>query len=83
MSLAAVKTYDAKIDTKKRLTLKNSKYQYYHVLEFADGRIMLEPRELVAPLNISQETLSMMDSAIANLKNGEVSEPVDLREFEA
>ena len=82
MPLVAVRSYDAKIDVKKRITLRNSKYEYYHVQEFEDGRIMLEPRELVVPFEISQATLSMMDSAMVNLKNGKVSEPVDLTEFE-
>ena len=82
MPFSAVRTYDTKIDMKKRITLRNSKYEYYHVQEFEDGRIMLEPRELVVPFEISQATLSMMDSAMANLKNGKVSEPVDLSEFE-
>ena len=82
MPLNAVKTYDAKIDVKKRITLRNSRFDYYHVKEFEDGRIMLEPRELVAPFEVSQATLSMMDSAIANLKKGKVSKPVDLSEFE-
>ena len=83
MPLTAVRSYDTKIDMKKRLTLRNSKYEYYHVQEFEDGRIMLEPRELVVPFEISQATLSMMDSAMTNLKNGKVSGPVDLSEFEA
>ena len=82
MPFSAVRTYDTKIDMKKRITLRNSKYEYYHVQEFEDGRIMLEPRELVVPFEISQATLSMMESAMANLKNGKVSEPVDLSEFE-
>lgn len=82
MPLNAVKTYDAKIDVKKRITLRNSRFDYYHVKEFADGRIVLEPRELVAPFEVSQATLSMMDSAVANLKKGKVSRPVDLSEFE-
>ncbi len=82
MPLVAVRTYDAKIDMKKRITLRNSKYEYYHVQEFEDGRIMLEPRELVVPFEISQATLSMMDSAMTNLKGGNVSKPVDLTEFE-
>ncbi len=38
----------------------------------------MAPKELVAALEIPPETLTMMDSAVANLKNGEVSEPVDL-----
>lgn len=83
MSMTAVKTYDTKTDIKKRITLRNSKYEYYHVQEFADGRIVLEPRELVVPFEVSKATLDMMDSAMKNLKNGKVSEPLDLTEFEA
>lgn len=38
---------------------------------------MLEPRELTVPESISARTLSEMDRAIANFKNGDVSEAVD------
>lgn len=77
-----IREYDAKLDSKKRLTLRNVLFEYYHVSEYKDGRIVLEPRELTAPFQISANTLSMMDTAVANLKAGRVSEPVDLSEFE-
>ena len=73
----AVKTYDAKIDSKKRFTLRNAMYEYYHVEEFDDGRIVLEPRELVPPFQISEKSLTMMDQAMDNLKKGIVSKEVD------
>ena len=73
----AVKTYDAKIDSKKRITLRNAMYEYYHVEEFDDGRIVLEPRELVPPFQISEKNLTMMDQAMDNLKKGIVSKEVD------
>ena len=82
MPLTAIRTYDTKIDMKKRLTLRNSKYEYYHVEEFDDGRIVLEPRELVAPFQISEKSLAMMDQAMENLKQGRVSKAVDLSAFE-
>jgi hypothetical protein len=44
---------------------------------------MLEPRELVAPFELSMNTLAMMDSAMANLKKGKVSKPIDLSAFES
>lgn len=78
MRMAAIKSYDAKIDSKKRITLRNTAYEYFHVQEYEDGRIVLEPRELVKPFQISVNTLSMMDSSIANFKEGRVSEPLDL-----
>lgn len=63
----AVKTYDAKVDSKKRITLRNALYEYYHVEEFDDGRILLEPRELVPPFQVSENSLAMTDQAMETL----------------
>lgn len=79
--MTTMKEYDAKIDLKKRVTLRGAKYDHYHVQEYADGRILLEPRELVAPFEISQRTLASMDESMKNLKKGKVSEAVDLSAF--
>ncbi len=79
--MSPVSEYDAKIDVKKRLILRGARYGHYHVKEFKDGRIMLEPRELVKPFSVSRRTLKMMDSSMANLKKGLVSDPVDLSAF--
>ena len=70
----AVKEYDAKLDSKKRLTLRNAMFEYYHVSEKADGTIVLEPRELTVPFSVSENTLKMMDEAVQNLKDGRVSD---------
>ena len=78
----AIREYDAKLDTKRRLTLRNANFDYYHVQEMDNGTIMLEPRELTVPFQISANTLSMMDKAVENLKSGKVSEPIDLSMFE-
>lgn len=77
-----VRTYDAKIDSKKRITLRNALFEYFHVKEYDDGRILLEPRELTAPFQVSAQSLAMMDASINNLKAGKVSEAIDLSEFE-
>lgn len=77
----AIKSYDAKIDSKKRITLRNSMFEYFHVQEYDDGRIVLEPRELTKPFQVSAKTLSMMDSAVENYKKGNVSEPINLDAF--
>ncbi len=42
---------------------------------------MLEPRELTASFQVSENTLTMMDEAILNMKAGEVSDVLDLSEF--
>ena len=78
----AVKEYDAKLDSKKRLTLRGVPFEYYHVMQYGDGTITLEPRELSAPFQISEKTLDMMDKSIDNMKSGNVSDPIDLSEFE-
>lgn len=81
MQAVAIKSYDAKIDSKKRITLRNTLYEYFHIEEYADGKIVLEPRVLVKPFEVSKNTLSMMDSSVENLKKGIVSEVIDLSTF--
>lgn len=70
--------YNSKIDSKKRLTIRNPKYDYYNVKEYDNGYILLEPRELVKPVEISEKTLEMMDKSIANIKLGKTSKPIKL-----
>ena len=77
-----VREYDAKLDSKHRLTLRSANFEYYHVHEMDDGVIVLEPRELTAPFRISANTLAMMDESVYNLKAGKVSAPIDLSGFE-
>lgn len=76
-----VKEYDAKLDAKKRIILRGSSYEYYHVVEFPNGKIELEPRVLVEPFEISEETLHMVDASMENLKKGKASKPIDLSSF--
>lgn len=73
--------YQAHLDAKKRLTLRGAKYDYYEVQEYDNGIILLEPRELVRPEEISKRTLQMMDKSIRNLSAGKVSTPIDLSGF--
>ena len=78
---SAIREYDAKLDAKKRITLRSVLFEYYHVSEYDDGRIILEPRELAVPFQVSANTLAMMDGSIQNLKAGKVSDAIDLSEF--
>ena len=73
-----IKEYEAKLDSKYRITIRGSEYKYYHVKEFEDGRLELLPKILVDPEEIFPLTLSMMDNSVKNLKRGKVSGPVDL-----
>jgi hypothetical protein len=72
-----VKEYDTKIDDKKRITIRRSKFTYYKVKEYDDGHLELEPRVLVSPEELSENTLKMMDKSVENLKNGDFSEPIN------
>ena len=76
---AVLKTYDARLDSKKRITIRNPKYEYYHVVEQENGVVLLEPRELVDPLTISKETLDNMDMSMENLKKGVAFGPVKIK----
>lgn len=77
----AIKEYDAKLDTKKRVTLRGRLFEYYHVTEYEDGRIVMEPRVLVSPLQVSPDSLVGMEEAVQNMKEGKVTEAIDLTEF--
>lgn len=68
--------YTSKIDSKKRITIRNPKYDYYVVKEYENGLILLEPKELVKTIEISENTLKMMDKSIKNIKI--LSKPVDI-----
>ena len=76
--MTAVKDYTVHIDSKKRITLRGALYKYYNVKEYDNGCIVLEPRELTIPDEISVKTLEDMDKAVNNFKLGKVSEPIDL-----
>ena len=82
MPALAVRSYDSKLDSKRRITLRATPYEYYHVEEYPDGRIMLEPRELTKPFEVSQNTLAMMDESMKNFKTGKVGEPINLSAYE-
>lgn len=79
--METVKDYTVHIDSKKRVTLRGASYQYYHVKEYENGCIMLEPRVLTMPDSISVRTLEAMDQAIENFKLEEVSSEIDLSDF--
>lgn len=81
MSTAIQKKYDARIDSKKRITLRGATSSFYQVTEFSDGSIVLSPRELAHPEEISRKTLAVMDEAVKYLEEGKASKPVDMEEL--
>lgn len=56
-------------------------YQYYIVKEYENGCIILEPRELVMPEDVSDRTLADLDRVVHYFKNGDVSPVIDLSDF--
>jgi len=76
-----IKDYNAHIDSKNRITLREAAYEYYNVKVYENGCMLLEPRELVTPHQISSRTLKDMDEAINNFKSGKVSDAIDLSDF--
>lgn len=78
---AVLNSYDAKVDSKKRITLRNAHFDYYNIQEKANGQIILSPRTLVDPFAISAKSLKMMDSSMKNFKKGKVGKPINLSEF--
>ena len=76
-----LKEYIAKLDTKNRITVRDSKYAYYYVAEFNDGTIVLRPQVLVDPEELSENTLNMMDKSMENYKSWVVSKPIDIDKY--
>lgn len=81
MNATLTNEFDAKLDSKKRITLRGAKSDYYAVRMFSDGRVLLEPRVLVPPKSISEASLLMLDTASENFKKGIASEPIDLDKY--
>ena len=78
-----LKEYDAKLDSKQRLTIRGAEYQYYNVKAYDDGHIELLPRILVDPNEISKKTVEMMDKSIKNYRAGKYSAPINVDSFAA
>lgn len=64
-----VAEFDVKKDERNRVTLKSVPFDYYHAKVFDDGHIEFYP-QILADASLSVRTLSMMDSAMANLSRG-------------
>ncbi|GMV07608.1 MAG: hypothetical protein AMXMBFR53_38830 [Gemmatimonadota bacterium] len=47
--MGTVREYDAKLDARNRLTIREARYEHYHVRELSDGTVVLQPRVLVPP----------------------------------
>ena len=75
-----VAEFDVKKDERNRVTLKSVPFDYYHAKVFDDGHIEFYP-QVLSDASISARTLSMMDSAIANLAHGKVSSALNPKDI--
>jgi len=80
--MEAVRSYDAHLDAKNRITLRGVSYQNYNVRVFENGCVIMEPRVLSVPDTISAKTVADMDRAVANFRVGSVSPAIDLSDFD-
>jgi len=71
-----VAEFDVKKDERNRVTLKSVSFDYYHAKVFDDGHIEFYP-QVLADVSLSVRTLSMMDSAMANLSRGKAGAPLN------
>jgi len=69
---------DVKLDSKHRVTVRKPLAEYYHMTQYDDGRVVLEPMKLV-----SKKTLQEMEKAITLVKHGIEENPVNMDEVEA
>ena len=78
----ALKEDDARVDSKKRVTIRGAGSEFFRVVHRPDGTILLKPRVLQdAP--ISAATLRCIAKSIASLKAGKRSKPEDLKKLAA
>jgi hypothetical protein len=87
-AIAAKKKYEVRVDESNRVTIHAKKNSCYHAVHLNDGSILLTPADAKTPVStrsprISERTLRGMDAAIANLRAGKRSEPVDLKKLAA
>jgi hypothetical protein len=55
--MGSAREYDAKLDSRNRITIRDAGYDHYHVRELEDGTVILEPRVLIAPNALTEKTL--------------------------
>ncbi len=79
--VTVVEQYDVAADSKKRISLRNTKTKYFNIKVLSNGCYLLEPRVLVPPQALPVRTRQMLERSVANLKKGVASPPIDLTPF--
>lgn len=79
--MTIVKEYTAKLDGKKRLTIRGAKFDHYKVQVLKDGQIVLKPQIVVDLEAIPPKTLVMIEKSIENFKSGKVHGPINVDKY--
>jgi hypothetical protein len=82
MKNKVVKQYTVSLDTKRRLTIREAPFLHYNVKVYSDGNVMLSPRILIDPNMVSKNTFKTIESSMKNFKEGKVSDPIKINEFD-
>jgi archaellum component FlaF (FlaF/FlaG flagellin family) len=82
MRTKVIKQYTTSLDTKKRITIREAVFSHYNVKVYNDGKVVLNPRMLIDPNMISKNSFKMIESSMKNFKEGKVSDPIKLDEFD-
>jgi len=72
MSVTVESEYDVTLDAKRRLTIRNATTDHFHVTEYKDGSVRLEPYESISP-----EMLRQIESGVKRHKAGEKGRKLD------
>lgn len=81
MKSGVVKEYTTKIDSKNRITIRDAQFVNYKVSVYDDGRVLLNPRVLIDPNEISEKSLKMLDKSVKNFKEDRASKQIKIDEF--
>lgn len=74
--------YVARVDAKKRVTIRNTKVDYFRVIEANDGTVVLKPG-VFKDAPVSARTVRCIGKSIASMKAGKRSKPEDLKKLAA
>ncbi len=80
-STPGTRTYQGKLDSKKRMVIRGARYTHYEVLEEPNGNVHLIPKRLVDIEPIPRRVLAQIERSMKNLDNGKAFGPVDLSTF--
>ena len=81
MKSKPVKEYTTKIDAKNRITIRDAQFVNYKVSVFDDGSVMLNPRVLIDPNEISEKSLKMLEKSVKSFQKGKTSKQIKINEF--